>query len=114
MTNEDQQIIRAILAESEGRIIARQDAAVESIAADFSELRETRRHIETLQKRFDNLAPVIISLDARLGAFTRAVDNVLKEPRSDSRHPRGKGRLTNYTPAWPDSNSRTARSNKAR
>jgi uncharacterized coiled-coil protein SlyX len=94
MTNEDQQIIRGLLAESEGRLearfetrlaetearlIARQDRAVESIAADFSELRgETRRHIETLQQRFDNLAPVIISLDARLAAFTRSVDNVLK------------------------------------
>jgi hypothetical protein len=80
MTNEDQQIIRALLAESEARIIARQDSAVEAIAADFSELRgETRRHIETLQQRFDNLAPVIISLDARLAAFTRSVDNVLKD-----------------------------------
>src|ERR1700704_4822293 len=65
---------------SEQRLTAKQDRAVEAIAAEFSELREeTRRRMETMERRLDNLAPVIISLDARMSAFTRSVDNVLKD-----------------------------------
>jgi len=64
----------------EQRMLQRQNAAVEALTTNMCELREElSRRMETLEKRFDNLAPVIISLDTRVAAFTRSVDNVLKD-----------------------------------
>jgi chromosome segregation ATPase len=104
MTPEDLQAIRAIIREeiagseqrlraeiagSEQRLRAEITASEQRIthatAANLSDLREElirrieelSRRIETLERRFENLTPVILSIDTRMGAFTRAVDQLL-------------------------------------
>ena len=80
MTPEDQQFFRTLLAESEVRMTARQDRAIETIAGEMSALRtELGKRIDNLSQRLDNLAPVIISVDARMAGFTRAMDQLITE-----------------------------------
>jgi chromosome segregation ATPase len=59
--------------------------AAESFATELTQVREelTRRidelsrRVGTLEERVSNLAPVIISLDARMAAFTRSMDRLV-------------------------------------
>jgi chromosome segregation ATPase len=82
MTPEDLQAIRAIIREE---IAASEQRITHATAANLSDLREEiirrieelSRRIETLERRFEILAPVILSVDTRMGAFTRAVDQLL-------------------------------------
>src|SRR5579872_6400997 len=74
MTEEEHEQIRQILREE----ITERRAAAVSIAADFSDLRgELARRMDTIERRFDTLAPIILSLDTRMAAFTRAVDQLI-------------------------------------
>ena len=78
MTPDELDAIRAIVTESEGRLRAALDRAVEAIAADFSELRsELTRRMDTLEHRFEIQAPVILSLDARTAALGHSLDQLL-------------------------------------
>jgi hypothetical protein len=89
MTPEDLEQIRQIVAESEARLRDQfkeaLGAAVVAIGTDFSELRAemTRRsasidrHFQTIERRLDNLAPVIVSAEARMATFTRSVDQLI-------------------------------------
>lgn len=74
------------LAESEQRMIGRQDRAVEAMSANLSELRTEMvqridglerslgLRIDGLERRFDTIASVVLSVDARMGALTRWAD----------------------------------------
>jgi len=82
MTPEDieqiRQIVTAEISASEARMTAKQDRAVETIAGEFTELRaEMRRELAALRERLDNLAPSIISTDARMAGFTRSLDKLI-------------------------------------
>ena len=56
------------------------DRAVESIAGDFSELREAlTNRMDTLERRFDNQLPIILSIDQRLAALTRQSDRLERD-----------------------------------
>jgi CII-binding regulator of phage lambda lysogenization HflD len=56
------------------------DRAVESIAGDFSELRQAlTSRMDTLERRFDNQLPIILSIDQRLGALTRQSDRLERD-----------------------------------
>jgi hypothetical protein len=59
-------------------IMGRQERAVESIAISISELREElTRRMDTLERRFEVQAPVILSMDARRTAFARSLDQLI-------------------------------------
>lgn len=93
MTPEQQPATKQDLADLEARIVDRlteaitrtadalttkQDRAVESIAGEISALRsEIGQRIDAVGERLDNLAPVVISTDARMAAFTRSVDRLI-------------------------------------
>jgi len=89
MTPEDIEQIRAIVAAAEQRLIDRQERSMEALTLNMSELRteltanlselrtELSRRLETLERRFEVQTPVILSMDARMAAFTRASDQVL-------------------------------------
>lgn len=78
MTPEDLDQIRAIVGAAEQRITERQDCGVEALTSNMSDLRsELTRRMEALERRIEVQAPVIISMDARMAAFTRAIDQVL-------------------------------------
>ena len=93
MTEEDlnqiRQIVAESVAESEGRTVKtlteKQDRAVETIAGEISALRTEltqqtgalTQQVGDLSQRLDNLAPVIISTDARMAAFTRSLDRLI-------------------------------------
>ena len=97
MTPEDLDQIRAIVREecgnqvaaSEQRMIDRQERAMEALTLNMSELRtelttniaelrsELGRRMETLEHRFDVQTPAILSMDARMAAFGRAVDQLI-------------------------------------
>jgi hypothetical protein len=63
---------------AEQRMAVRQDAAIEVVAGEISALRnEFSRRFAGMQERLDNLAPVVISTDARMAAFTRSVDRLI-------------------------------------
>jgi chromosome segregation ATPase len=66
-------------------IRANQDRAAESFATELTQVREEltaridqlSRRVGTLEERVSNLAPVIISLDARMATFTRSMDRLV-------------------------------------
>ena len=79
MSPEDLQAIRAIIREEiRAEIAASEQRITHATAANLSDLREElSRRIEALERRFENLAPVILSIDARMAAFSRSVDQLL-------------------------------------
>ena len=84
MTQEDLDQIRRIVAETvaeaEARLKANQDRAVEAIAHEISaRSAELGQRIDGLSQRMDNLAPVIISADTRMAAFTRSMDRLVTD-----------------------------------
>jgi hypothetical protein len=89
MTDEDRQIFQAMLDAAVQSfdskldtavqsLTAKQDAAIQSVAINMSEFRdELKRSMVALEKRFEVQAPVIFSLDSRMTAFTRSLDQLI-------------------------------------
>jgi hypothetical protein len=103
MTDEDRQIFQALLDAAVRPLMAavqsldgkvqsldakldaavqslttKQDRAVESIGVSLSEFREElASRMDTLERRFEVQAPVILSLDSRMTAFTRSLDQLI-------------------------------------
>jgi endonuclease III len=71
MTEADRNAIQTMIA-------AAAQAIVEATAANLTDLRqELTRRVDTLRERLDILAPVIISVDARMAGMTRAMDRLI-------------------------------------
>ena len=85
MTPEDLQAIRAIVREE---FAAAEERITHATAGNLSDLRaelisrieELSRRMETLEqrveRRFDILTPAILSVDARIGPFTRVMEQI--------------------------------------
>jgi chromosome segregation ATPase len=59
-------------------LIARQDRAVEAIAAEISALRtELAARMDTLERRFETIAPTILGTSAQISVLTRGLDQLL-------------------------------------
>ena len=78
----NQPITRQDLAEAIAAAVAElkanQDRTVESLVTSMTDLHtELTGRMDTLERRFDTLTPVIFSLDTRMAAFTRGVDQLI-------------------------------------
>jgi len=59
-------------------LVAKRDDVVQSIATSISEFRdELSRHMDTLKRRSDIQAPIIVDVAARMTAFTRSLDQLI-------------------------------------
>jgi len=87
MTPEDIAQITAIVADSEQRLIARQERAIEAIGNDFSELRQEFKallqpiatRLTTVEHRLDNFLQTLISVDQRMTALLRQSDRLERD-----------------------------------
>lgn len=76
-----------ITAAVEQRITDRLDRAVEAIGNDFSELRQEFKQLleplatrlDTLERRFDNFLPILVSVDQRMSALVRQSDRLERD-----------------------------------
>jgi hypothetical protein len=87
LTPEDIAQITALVADSEQRLIARQEHAIEAIGNDFSELRQEFKgllqpiatRLGTVENRLDNFLQTLISVDQRMTILVRQSDRLERD-----------------------------------